>query len=163
MDGWVNFSVAFISRFTDWYTMEQCSWQVFVYFVADRYSGRSIHSKCIPQVTDWYNAAGKSSYTLLLTDIRVYTSRDRPLYPGLLTDISGNSVADTGLCILCRWQIFWYTIQVTGRYIPRYWLTLGYSVADRSSYTLLLTDSPVYTPSIRGYIPGHRLIHKVTV
>ena len=57
---------------------------------------------CIPQVTDWYNVAGRSSYTLLLADIRVYTSSDRPLYPGLLTDISGNSVTDTGLCILCR-------------------------------------------------------------
>ena len=43
-----------ISRITDWYTGEQCSWQVFVYFSADRYSGTSIHFKCLPQVTDWY-------------------------------------------------------------------------------------------------------------
>ena len=39
-----------ISRVTDWYTGEQFSWQVFVYFVADG----PIHSKCIPQVTGWY-------------------------------------------------------------------------------------------------------------
>ena len=37
--------------------------------------------------TSGYNVAGKSSFTFSLTDIRVYTSSDRPLYPGLLTDI----------------------------------------------------------------------------
>ena len=51
--------------------------------------------------TSGYNVAGRSSYTLLLTDMRVYTSSDRPLYPGLLTDIPSNSLADTGLRILC--------------------------------------------------------------
>ena len=72
------------------------------------------------------------------------------LYPGLLTDIPGNRAADAGLRILCRWQVFWYTIQVTGHYTPRYWLTQGYSVAERSSYTLSLTNIPVYSPSARG-------------
>ena len=86
--------------------------------------------------TSRYNQAGRTSYILLLTDIRVYTSSDRPLYPGLLTDSPGNSAAATGLRILCRWQVFRYTIQVTGHYTPRYWLTQGYSVAERSSYTL---------------------------
>ena len=41
--------------------------------------------------TSGYNVAGRS---LSLTDIQVYTSSVRPLYPGLLTDILGNSVAD---------------------------------------------------------------------
>ena len=36
-----------------------------------------------------YNVAGRSSYTLSLSDIHVYTSSDRPLYTGLLTDIPG--------------------------------------------------------------------------
>ena len=49
--------------------------------------------------TSGYNVAGRS---LSLTDIRVYTSSDRPLYSGLLTHIPGNSVADSGLLILCR-------------------------------------------------------------
>ena len=52
--------------------------------------------------TLWYNVAGRSSYTLLLIDIWMYTSSERPLYPGLLTDILGNRVADMGLRILCR-------------------------------------------------------------
>ena len=163
---------------------EQCSWQVFTFFVADWYSG--IHSKCqrgytpgywliqratvsltvfpvdlytqsvYPRLltdTSGYNVACKSSYPLSLSDNRVYASSDMPLYPGLLTDIRGNSVADTGLRILCRWQIFRYTIQVPGRYTPRNWLTQGYSVAERSSYTLSLTDIPVYTSSVRGLYP----------
>ena len=101
--------------------------------------------------TSRYNVAGRSSYTLSLTDIWVYTSSDRPLYPGLLTDIPGYSVADNGLRILCCWQIFRYTIQVTGRYKLHYLLTQGYSVADRLSYTVLLTDIPVY--KCQGAIP----------
>ena len=117
----------------------------------DRYSGRSIHYKCIPQVTDWYigvQCSCRSSYTLSLADIRVYTSSDRPLYLGLLTDIQGNSVADTGLRILCRWQLFRYTIQLTGCYIPHFWLTQGYSVADRSSYTL---SWPIFWYTLQVY------------
>ena len=68
-----------------------------MYFVADRYSDKSIHSD-----TWGFNVTGRSSYTMSLTDIRVYTSSDRPLYPGLLTGIPGDSAADTDLRILCR-------------------------------------------------------------
>ena len=46
---------AALHRVTDWYTGEQCSLQVLIYFVADLYSG--IHSRwqaTIPKVTDKY-------------------------------------------------------------------------------------------------------------
>ena len=45
-------------------------------------------------LTDTSGYNGRSSYTLWLTDIRVYTSSNRPLYPGLLTDTPGNCVFD---------------------------------------------------------------------
>ena len=61
-------------------------------------------------------------YTLSLTDIRVYSSSDRPLYLGLLTDISGNSVADTALSLTD---------------IPLY------NQGDRLVYPALLTDAGV--------------------
>ena len=94
---------------------------------------------------------------MLLTDIPANSVADTGLR--ILTDIPGNSVADTGLRILCHWQIFRYTTQMTGRYIPRYWLTQAYSVADRSSYTLVLTDIPVYTTSVRRGVGGEGLYH----
>ena len=63
----------------------------------DRYTP-SVYPRLLTN-TSGYNVAGRS---LSLTDIQVYTSSDRPLYPWLLTDILGNSVADTGLRILFR-------------------------------------------------------------
>ena len=100
--------------------------------------------------TSRYNVAGRS---LSLPDIQVYTSSDRPLYPGLLTDILGNSVADNVFVQFVADNLFRYTIQVTGCNTPRYWLTQGYSVADRSSYTLSPTDILQYTPSVKELNP----------
>ena len=90
--------------------------------VADWYSSISIHSKCIPQVTDWYirvQCSGRTSYTLLLIDIRVYTSSNRPLYPGFLADIPGNRQ--------CSWHWSLYTLSLTD--IPVYRYT-GISVSN---------------------------------
>ena len=102
--------------------------------------------------TAGYNVAGRSSYTLSLIDIWVYTSSDKPLYPGLLTDIPGNSVADTGLRIV--------TDRYSGRSLPSVHIP-GNSVADRSLSTLSLTDIVVdlCTPSVYP----RSLIHRGTM
>ena len=79
-----------------------------------------------------YNVAYRSSYTLSLIDIPVYTPGDRLLYPMLQTNILGNSVADRYL----------YTLSLTYSGMYSSWQTAipGYSVAYRSYYTLSLTD-----------------------
>ena len=127
------------------------------------------------------SVAYRSSYTLSLTNIPVYTPGDRPLYPRLQTNILGNSVADKYIRILCRWPVFRYVLQVTGGYtrvqcsleILLYFVTdrysgsgerqlylklqtdtLGYSVADRFLYTLSPTDIPVYFLGDRPLYPG---------
>ena len=76
----------------------------------------------------------------------MYTSSDKPLYPGLLTDIPGNSAAS-------------YTLSLTD--IPVYnpddrplFPALVTDTGVQCLYTLSLNDIPVYIPSVRGLYPG---------
>ena len=82
---------------------------------------QSVYSRLLTD-TSGLNAAGRYSYTLLLPDIQVYTSRDRPLYPGRLTDIPGNSVADTDLRIQCTLSLTYILVYIPGERLlyPRY-------------------------------------------
>ena len=81
-----------------------------------------------------------------LTDIPVYNPGDRGLYPGLLTDIQGNSVAYRSLytLLVSDTLLDLYTPSVYPKLLTD---TTGYNVAGRSSNNLLLTDILVYTPS----------------
>ena len=101
-------------------------------------------------LTDIYegSVAYRSSYTLSLTDIPVYTPGDKPLYPRLLNNILGNSVA------LSPTDISVYTL---GDMLLYPWLltdTPVYSVAYKSWCTLSLTNIPVYSPCDRPLYPG---------
>ena len=83
--------------------------------VADRYSSISIHSKCISQVTDWYIRIQCSwqDHILcwwLIFGCTLHVTGHYTLGSWLIFQVT-DSAADTGLCILCRWQIFRYTIR----------------------------------------------------
>ena len=108
---------------TGGYTWVQCSLQILLYFVAYRYSGpdeRLLYPK-LQTDTLGYSVADRS---LSPTDISVCTLGDRPLYPGLLTDIPVHSVANCS----------WFTLSLTN--IP------VYSPCDRPLYPELLTNTP---------------------
>ena len=108
----------YVLQVTGGYTRAQCSLQILLYFVADRYSGpgeRLLFHK-LQTDTLGYNVAERSLYTLTLTDIPVYTLGDRPLYPGLLTDIPVYSVTYRS----------WFTLSLTN--------ILVYSLCDRPLY-----------------------------
>ena len=82
-----------------------------VYFVADRYSlvytlgDRPLYTGLLNDIPG-SRVAYRSSYTLLLPNIPVYITGDRPLpgIPRLQTNILGNSVADR----------YSYTLSLTG-------------------------------------------------
>ena len=136
--------------------------------VADRYSlvytlgERLLYTGLLTDIPG-SSAAYRSLYTLLLTNIPIYT---RPLYPRLQTNILGNSVADwysytlplTGIQVCtpgdmqCSLEILLYFVadRHSGPgerllYPKLQTDTLGYNVADMSLYTLSVTYIPVYT------------------
>ena len=89
-----------------------------VYFVADRYSlvytlgDRPLYTGLLTDIPG-NSVAYRSSYTLSLTNITVYTpGDDRPLYPRLQINILGNSVADMYLSLtgiqVCLFMLMFY-------------------------------------------------------
>ena len=87
---------------------------------------------------------------------------DRVIYPGLLSDTPGNSIADRSSYTLSLTNILvdLYTSSV----YPRLLIDIsGFNVAGRTSYTLLLTNIWVYTSSDRPLYPGLLTEYRVTV
>ena len=119
--------------------------------------------------TPMYCVAYRSWFTLSLTNILEYSPCDRPLYSGLLTDTLGKSVADrysyilslTGIRVISGYT--WVQCSLSYFVADRqsgpgerllYPDTFGYSVADRSLYTLSLTNILLYTLGDKPLYPG---------